>query len=56
MEQDHIVMSGRYRGQEGDGCHGHMVVSSRRDARESGSIESFLFYFFLIKSWTFVIF
>jgi len=27
MEQDHMVMSGRYRGQEGDGCHGRMVVS-----------------------------
>jgi len=27
MEQHHIVMSGRYREQEGDGCHSHMVVS-----------------------------
>jgi len=27
VEQDHIVMSGRYRGQEGDGCHDHIVVS-----------------------------
>jgi len=27
VEQDHMVMSGRYKGQEGDGCHGHMVVS-----------------------------
>ena len=27
VEQDHIVMSGRYRGQEGDGCHNCMVVS-----------------------------
>ena len=26
VEQDHMVMSGRYRGQEGDGCHRHMVV------------------------------
>ena len=51
-----MVMSGRYGGQEGDGCHGHMVVSWRRDARESGRIESFLFYFFLIESLTFVIF
>jgi len=27
VEQDYIVMSGRYGGQEGDGCHGCMVVS-----------------------------
>jgi len=27
VEQDHMVMSKRYGGQEGDGCHGHMVVS-----------------------------
>ena len=27
VEQYHMVMSGRYGGQEGDGCHGHMVVS-----------------------------
>jgi len=27
VEQDHMVMSGRYGEQEGDGCHGHMVVS-----------------------------
>jgi len=27
VEQDHIVMSGRYRGQESDSCHSHMVVS-----------------------------
>jgi len=27
IEQDHMVMSGRYGGQEGDGCHSHMVVS-----------------------------
>jgi len=27
MEQDHMVMSWRYGGQEGDGCHSHMVVS-----------------------------
>jgi len=27
VEQDHMVMSRRYGGQEGDGCHGHMVVS-----------------------------
>jgi len=26
VEQDHMVISGRYEGQEGDGCHGHMVV------------------------------
>ena len=26
VEQYHMVMSGRYTGQEGDGCHGHMVV------------------------------
>jgi len=27
MEQHHMVMSGRYGGQKGDGCHGHIVVS-----------------------------
>ena len=27
VEQHHMVMSRRYRGQEGDGCHGRMVVS-----------------------------
>jgi len=27
VEQHYIVMSGRYGGQEGDGCHGCMVVS-----------------------------
>ena len=26
MEQHHMVMFGRYREQEGNGCHGHMVV------------------------------
>jgi len=26
VEQDHIVMSGRYGGQEGDGCYGCIVV------------------------------
>ena len=50
VEQDHMVMSGRYEGQEGDSYHGCMVVSWRRDARESDRIKSFLFYFFLIES------
>jgi len=27
VEQDHMVMSGRYGGQEGDSCYSHMVVS-----------------------------
>ena len=27
VEQDHMVMSGRYGGQKGDGCHSCMVVS-----------------------------
>jgi len=27
VEQHHMIMSGRYEEQEGDGCHGHMVVS-----------------------------
>jgi len=27
VEQDHMVMSRRYREQEDDGCHRHMVVS-----------------------------
>jgi len=27
VEQDHMVMSGRYGEQEGDSCHGRMVVS-----------------------------
>ena len=26
VEQHHMVMSRRYRGQEGDGCHNHIVV------------------------------
>jgi len=26
VEQDHMVMFRRYRGQEGDGCHDYMVV------------------------------
>jgi len=26
MEQDYIVMSGRYGGRKGDGCHSHIVV------------------------------
>jgi len=56
VEQDHMVMSGRYREQEGDSCHGYMVVSLRRDAKESSRMESFFFYFFLIESQTFVIF
>ena len=56
VEQDYMVMSGRYKGQEGNGCYGHMVVLQKRDVRESGRMESFLFYFFLIKSLTFVIF
>jgi len=50
VEQDHMVISGRYEGQEGDSYHGCMVVSWRRDARESDKIKSFLFYFFLIES------
>jgi len=49
-----MVMSGRYEGQEGDGYHSRIVVSQRRDVRESSRIKSFLFYFFLIKSLTFV--
>ena len=27
MEQDHMVMPGRYEGQGGNGCHSCMVVS-----------------------------
>jgi len=27
VEQDHMVMSVRYGGQEGNGCHSHIVVS-----------------------------
>ena len=55
VEQHHMVMSGRYGGQEGGGCHGYMVVSWK-DARESSRMKSFLFYLFLIESLTFVIF
>jgi len=50
VKQDHMVMSRRYRGQEGDGCHRCMVVSKRRDTRESSRMKSFFFYFFLIES------
>jgi len=56
MKQDHIVISGRYRGQKGDVCHDCMAVSWRRDMRESSRIKGFLFYFFLNQSPTFVIF
>ena len=31
VEQDHMVMSGRYGRQESDGCHGRMVVSQKGD-------------------------
>jgi len=54
VEQDHMVMSRRYREQEGNGCHGCIVVLSRRDTKKSSRIESFFFYFFLIKSLIFV--
>ena len=27
VEQNHMIMSRRYGGQEDDSCHGHMVVS-----------------------------
>ena len=27
QDHDHMVMSGRYGGQEGDGCHNRMIVS-----------------------------
>jgi len=27
VEQHHMVMSRRYGGQEGNSCHGHIVVS-----------------------------
>ena len=27
VEQNHMVMSRRYGGQEGDSCYGHMMVS-----------------------------
>jgi len=46
VEQDHMVMSRRYRAREGDTCHGHIVLSWRRDMRESGRMKSFLFYLF----------
>ena len=44
LEQDHMVMFGRYGGQEGDSCYGCIVVASRRDMRESSRME-FLFLF-----------
>ena len=56
VEQDHMVMSRRYEGQKGDACHGCMVVSWRKDTRESSRMKNFLFYCFLIESPTFVIF
>jgi len=46
VEQDHIVMSRRYGGQEGNICYGCIAVSWRRDTRESSRIKDFLFYFF----------
>ena len=56
VEQDHMVMSWRYEGQEGDVYHGCMVVSWRRDTRKSSRMKGFLFCFFLIESLTFIIF
>ena len=56
VEQNHMVISRRYRGQKGNTCHGHIAVSWRRNVRESGRIKDFLFYFLLIESLTFVIF
>ena len=44
VEQDHMVMFGRYGEQEGDSCYGCIVVASRRDMRESSRME-FLFLF-----------
>jgi len=44
-------MSRRYGGQEDDICHGHIVMSWRKDIRENGRIKSFLFLFILIEFW-----
>jgi len=46
-----MIMSRRYRGQEGDICHGCMAMSWRKDVRESGRMKSFLFVFILIEFW-----
>jgi len=40
VEQDHMVMSGRYGGQEGDSCHCRIVVSV------TNFIRSYLHQFF----------
>jgi len=56
VKQYHMVMSRRYREQESNIYHGCIVVSWRRDMRESSRIKDFLFYFFLIESPIFVIF
>ena len=56
VEQYHIVMSGRYGGQEGDVCHSCIVVLWKGDMRKSSRMKDFLFCFFLIESSTFVIF
>jgi len=37
MEPNHMVISRRYRGWEGDICHGHMAMSWRKDITESVS-------------------
>jgi len=49
-----MVMSKRYGGQEGDSCHGHIVVPWRREVREARRKRSFLFYLFLIESHQFI--
>jgi len=51
VEQDHMVMSGRYEGQGGNICHGCMVMSWRKDMRESSRMKSFFFLFILIELW-----
>jgi len=48
-------MAGKYRGQEGNICHVHTVMSLRREVRENGR-KGFLFYSFLIDFPAFVIF
>ena len=55
VEQNHMVMSGRYGEQEGDGCHSRMVMSWRREVREAGKRRSFFFNLFLIESHQFVL-
>ena len=39
-----MVMSKRYGGQEGDSCHGHIVVPWRRERLEEKGVSFFIYF------------